>query len=135
MLVVLFILGLNYLVITYGFSTRYMWRRQGDGEVYAYLPTSRKHGTSMGRGNWQFQPGKWYQLEQEVILNQPGKSNGQIRVWLNDKKVLDQGGLMFRTANSLKIEGIFFSTFFWGGDASWATPQDVYADFAKFSVY
>ena len=119
---------------TNGFSTRYMWRRQGDAEVYAYLPTSHKHGTSMGRGNWQFQPGKWYQLEQEVILNQPGKSNGQIRVWLNEKKVLDQGGLTIRTTNSLKIEGIFFSTFFGGGDASWATPQDVYVDFAEFSV-
>ena len=39
---------------TDGFSTRYMWRVGGDGEVYAYLPTSEDHGTSLGRGCWFF---------------------------------------------------------------------------------
>lgn len=119
---------------TNGFSTRYMWRRNGDGEVYAYLPTSKEHGTSLGRGNWQFQPGTWHFIEQEVILNQPGKNDGRIRVWFDGKQVLDQGELTFRTTNNLKIEGILFSTFFGGGDPSWATPKDVYADFANFSV-
>ncbi len=119
---------------TNGFSTRYMWRKDGDGEVYAYLPSSREHGTSIGRGNWRFQPGTWHHLEQVVVLNQPGKANGQIQVWLDGKKVLTENALTFRTTNALKIEGILFSTFFGGGDSSWATPKDVYADFANFSV-
>ncbi|XWK86332.1 MAG: hypothetical protein U7127_19190 [Phormidium sp.] len=119
---------------TNGFSTRYMWRINGDGEVYAYLPTSKEHGTSLGRGNWQFKPGNWHFIEQEVILNQPGKNDGRIRVWLDGKQVLEQDELTFRTTNDLKIEGILFSTFFGGGDPSWATPKDVYADFANFSV-
>lgn len=120
---------------TNGFSTRYMWRRNGDGEVYAYLSTSSENGTSLGRGNWQFEPGTWHFIEQEVILNQPGKNDGKIRVWFDGKQVLEQDGLTFRTTNNLKIEGILFSTFFGGGDPSWATPKDVYADFANFSVY
>ncbi|NJP12181.1 MAG: hypothetical protein HC866_24200 [Leptolyngbyaceae cyanobacterium RU_5_1] len=120
---------------TNGFSTRLMWRARGVGEVYAYLPTSQEQGTSIGRGNWQFQPGTWHHLEQQVVLNQPGQQNGQIRVWLDGKPVLSVNGLMFRTRNALKIEGILFSTFFGGGDRSWATPKNVYADFANFSVY
>jgi hypothetical protein len=120
---------------TDGFSTRYMWRKRGDGEIYAYLPSSKKnHGTSIGRGTWQFVPGKWYHLEQKIILNEPGKNNGSIQVWVDDKKVLEQNGLMFRTTDTLKVDGILFSTFFGGGDSSWATRQDVYADFADFSV-
>ncbi len=117
-----------------GFSTRFMWRKQGDGEIYAYLPTSVKHGTSIGRGNWRFQPDRWYRLEQEVILNDPGVANGQIRVWLDGKQVLERGGLTFRQSDQLNINGIFFSTFFGGSDPSWATPQDVHVDFADFSV-
>ena len=39
-----------------GFSARVMWRKHGDGEVYAYLPTSREHGTSLGRGGFRFIP-------------------------------------------------------------------------------
>lgn len=117
-----------------GFSTRLMWRTDGAGEVYAYLPTSQGHGTSIGRGKWYFQPGVWHHIEQEVVLNRPNTQSGRIRVWLDGAEVLDQGGLTFRTTNNLKIEGIFFSTFFGGDDTSWATPRSVYADFADFSV-
>ena len=119
---------------TDGFSTRFMWRSNGDGEVYAYLPTSDEYGTSIGRGNWRFQPGQWHHLVQEVTLNQPGQANGRIRVWLDGQMVLDQNDMTFRTVDTLKLNGIFFSTFFGGGDPSWATPQSVYADFAQFSV-
>lgn len=119
---------------TDSFSTRYMWRENGEGEVYAYLPTSKKHGTSIGRGNWQFQPGIWYLLEQEVRLNQPGQQDGRLRVWVNGKPVLDQNNLTFRNSDRLQIEGIFFSTFFGGSTPTWATPKDVYADFADFAV-
>jgi hypothetical protein len=42
---------------TNGLSTRYMWRTGGEGEVYAYLPTSKDEGTSLGRGCWKFTPG------------------------------------------------------------------------------
>ncbi len=119
---------------TNGFSTRFMWRKNGDGELYAYLPSSKKYGTSIGRGNWQFVPGKWHHLEQEVKLNQPGSNNGRVTVWLDGKKVLDEREITFRTTDALKIEGIFFSTFFGGGDTSWATPKDVEVDFAKFSI-
>lgn len=119
---------------TNGFSTRLMWRRDGDGEVYAYLPTSKNYGTSIGRGSWQFIPGLWHHIEQEVILNTPDQKDGIIRVWVDGKLVIDQDNLTFRTTENLKIEGIFFSTFFGGGSTSWATPKDVYADFANFSV-
>lgn len=119
---------------TDGFSTRFMWRRHGDGEVYAYLPNSKKYGTSIGRGDWQFQRGVWHHIEQEVVLNQPNQRNGQIRVWFDDKSVLLKRGLSFRSVDSLKLDGLFFSTFFGGNDTSWATPKDVFIDFAEFSV-
>ena len=119
---------------TNGFSTRFMWRRDGKGEVYAYLPTSSHYGTSIGRGNWYFTPGTWHHLEQQVDLNNPDQKNGRVQVWLDGKKVLDQSNLQFRTTEKLKIEGIFFSTFFGGSDQSWATPKEVTVDFTNFSV-
>lgn len=117
-----------------GFSTRFMWRTVGAGEVYAYLPSSKRYGTSIGRGKWIFQPGIWHQIEQAVVLNDPGQKNGRIQVWFDGKQVLNQRQLTFRTTDRLKIEGIFFSTFFGGDDPSWATPKEVYVDFADFSI-
>ena len=117
-----------------GFSVRLMWRRDGQGEVYAYLPTSETYGTSIERGAWRFQPGIWYKLRQDIRLNTPDRADGEIQLWVNDTLVIEQTDLIFRTVDSLQIDGIFFSTFFGGGDVSWATPQDTSIDFANFSV-
>ncbi len=120
---------------TDGFSTRFMWREDGAGEVYAYLPDSQNYGTSLGRGQWQFVPGTWQTLEQELILNEPGQANGQLKVWLDGKVVFSATNLQFRTEESLKINGIYVSSFFGGGDAGYATPRDVHIDFADFEVW
>jgi hypothetical protein len=119
---------------TDGFSTRYMWRTGGEGEVYAYLPSSEEHGTSLGRGCWTFTPGDWTALHQRVQLNTPGTADGRITVWQDDRLVLDRGGLEFRSTDQLRIDGVFFSTFFGGGDSSWASPADQHADFAGFAL-
>jgi hypothetical protein len=119
---------------TNGFSTRYMWRRDGAGEVYAYLQTSQEHGTSLGRGCWTFPTGRWSTVRQVVRLNTPGAADGEVTVWQDGHPVLHQQGLEFRTVDSLRIDGLFFSTFFGGGDSSWASPVDQHADFAGFTV-
>lgn len=117
-----------------GFSTRFMWREGGKGEVYAYLPTSQTYGTSLGQGNWKFKPGVWYNLKQEVILNDPKSNNGSLKVWLDDKLVLNQQNLRFRTTDKLKIDGVYVSAFFGGGTADYATPKNVHIDFDDFEV-
>jgi hypothetical protein len=119
---------------TDGFSTRYMWRAGGAGEVYAYLPTSQEHGTSLGRGCWSFVPGQWTSIRQRVLLNSPGAADGRVLVWQDGTPVLDVGDLRFRTTGALRIDGLFFSTFFGGSDRSWASPVDQYADFAGFRI-
>lgn len=117
-----------------GFSSRLMWRKNGIGEVYAYLPNSKKNGTSLGRGQWTFRPNTWHQIQQELQLNTPDRSDGSVRIWLDQKLVLEETGLRFRTTSKLKIDGIFFSTFFGGDDRSWSPPKDVFIDFANFSI-
>ncbi|HUR68250.1 MAG TPA: hypothetical protein VM370_03320 [Candidatus Thermoplasmatota archaeon] len=120
---------------TDGWSTRMMWREGGKGEVYAYLPTSETWGTSLGRGTWNFTAdGTWHSVEQEVVLNLVGSANGIVRVWYDGVKVYEKTGLKFRTVSTLKLDGVFFSTFYGGNDASWSPPKDEHADFAEFAV-
>lgn len=119
---------------TDGFSTRFMWRTEGQGEVYVYMPSSTRFGTSLGRGSFTFARGKWHCIEQELVLNTPGQPDGQVRVWLDGAAVFEQGALFFRSVPELQIEGVFFSTFFGGGDESWAPPRDTHADFAAFAT-
>jgi hypothetical protein len=115
---------------TNGFSTRYMWRTGGRGEVYAYLPTSKIHGTSLGQGDWVFPRGTWIHLVQDLFLNHPGKADGEIKVSVQGKVVSVTSHLRFRDTPSLQIDGVFFSSFFGGDDPSWAPGRPTHADFS-----
>lgn len=117
-----------------GFSLRLMWREQGRGEVYAYLPDSRGHGTSLLRGRWRFQPGRWHEVVQSLVLNRPGRADGALAVWLDGRPAGAIDGLYLRDVATLRIDGIFFDVFFGGSDDSWASSADTHIDFADFEV-
>ncbi|XP_041378355.1 uncharacterized protein LOC121390574 [Gigantopelta aegis] len=128
------------------FSTRFMWRSHGDGEVYAYISPrdeqvpgfcDDKHcnsvyGYSLGRGDWRFRRGEWQNIAQYVKLNTPGRTDGVIRVWFNHKLVYEEENVSIRQTDSVKIDGIFFSTFFGGGDSSWASTRDTFTCYKNF---
>lgn len=121
---------------TDGFTTRFMWRTNGQGEAYPFLPTScPSDGTELGKGKWLFKgDNQWHTVQQKCVLNDAGASNGVIQVWYDGALVLSSNNLYFRSTNSLQIDGVVFQTFFGGGDTSWATPVTTYADFAAFAV-
>lgn len=118
------------------FSTRYMWRENGAGSLYAYLPGKTKScGEYIGKGSWFFQPGKWTTLEQEVVLNDVGASNGLVRVWANGKLVIDQPNIVLRTKENISIDGIFFVSFFGGKEPEWASPADQHIAFSDIKSF
>lgn len=124
-----------------GFSTRAVWLENGKGAIYAYLPTSlgmtkegQKIGSLIGKGDWQFPVGKWMVVSHLVKLNEPDVDDGRITIWIDGVLVHDECELRFRDVPTLKINGIFFSTFFGGNDPSWATLKDTYADFTNFRL-
>jgi hypothetical protein len=117
-----------------GFSFRLMWLVNGKGRVYAYMPSSVTYGTPLLEGRFGFQPGTWHRVTEELILNDKEKSNGMVRLWLDGVLIGDQGGLIIRTTDKLKIDGVFFDFFYGGNDDTWAAPKDTYVDFAEFEV-
>lgn len=119
-----------------GFSARLMWRRGGDGELYAYLPeTDTSHGLSLGRGAWRFPVGRWLSVEEEIVLNDPAAANGIARIWIDGELRFEATDIVFRRDPEVRIEGLMFSTFFGGQDPSWASPKDQEALFADFAVH
>jgi len=117
-----------------GFSLRLMWLTGGRAQVYAYLPTSKRYGTSLIYREFGFLPGKWHRVVQRVRLNKPGASDGEVRIEVDGVEAGRAVGLRFRDVESLGIEGVFFDVFFGGGDDSWAAEEDTWIDFADFKV-
>ncbi|KAI8929493.1 hypothetical protein BC831DRAFT_422570 [Entophlyctis helioformis] len=131
------------------FSTRYMWRTNGDAEVYLYLNfpaqtpafcqvpprtiCNPNYGTSMARGSWRWQRGQWNRVSQTVRLNTIGRNDGSVTVRVNGVQVMTFGQIAWRTSN-FGFAGIEFETFFGGSDPSWATPIDQSTYYKNFSL-
>ncbi|KAG5351842.1 hypothetical protein C0989_004732 [Termitomyces sp. Mn162] len=128
-------------------SARLMWREHGDGELYAYLPTSNQHlavckgkcdvkyGASIGTGKYKFMPGKWTELSERVKLNDVGKMNGEIEIFQDGQSKISVTGLELRGSKEGRIAGAMVHTFFGGSSkTAYASPKDQKAYFKDFII-
>ncbi|RXW21823.1 hypothetical protein EST38_g4045 [Candolleomyces aberdarensis] len=133
------------------FSARLMWREDGDGEMYTYLPPgfdandkvcdipphsdcNPTYGASIARGSFKFARGAWTTVAERVKLNDPGRSNGELQLWVNGRSVIDIKGVVLRDSGAGKLRGIQFQTFFGGSTSDWASPKDQEVYFSDLSV-
>jgi len=113
------------------FSARLMWRSQGDGELYTYLPPSfdenkvvcnvkpeslcnSEYGASVGRKSFKFAAGKRTNISERVRLNDAGKANGELELFVDGESVINVQGLVIRDSGAGKMRGIQMQTFFGG---------------------
>ncbi|KAF5387146.1 hypothetical protein D9615_001995 [Tricholomella constricta] len=137
------------------FSARLMWRGEGAGEFYTYLPpytdarfaANRKqcnvapqsdcnptYGASVGRGAFKFASGQWTTVSERVRLNDVGKANGELELFVNGKSVISVSGLILRDSSAGRMRGIQMQTFFGGSSPDFASPKSQNVYFSDFSV-
>ncbi len=83
-----------------------------------------------------FQTGTWHTIQHRVVMNDYGKTNGVLQAWFDGTLALDDQAREWRVA-SFEYEGIdsfYFSTFFGGGDSSWAPSEAQVVDFDDIVV-
>lgn len=136
-------------------STRLMWRTEGQGELYTYLPSAENpgfeannklcsvapksecnptYGASVGRGAFNFKSGQWNTVSQRVRLNDVGQSNGELQLFFNGQSVINVSGLKFRSSAEGRFRGIQAQTFFGGSKPEYASPKAQDTWFSDFSV-
>jgi hypothetical protein len=122
-----------------GFSARIMWRELGALEQYAYFAnqdSKKKYGTDLywkkedGMSACMF-PGIWYTFKTYIKMNTPGKNDGKIISWLDDKEVLNLN-IALRNDPSLGIDSFQFVTYFGGNDEMWYPEKDEKIYFKDF---
>ena len=122
---------------THGFSTRSMlvssraYPNKPDGTLteYSYY-VGKKQGVRWANqgpeGQITLEPGQWYTIETYVKLNTPDRDDGQLKMWVDGIKVLGVSNRRWRAVNSLKLDGLYFTFGYGGGDKSFAAPEDQY---------
>jgi len=132
------------------FDLRLMWRTDGEGELYTYLPLTDEnaavqltvppltventdYGFSVGRGSFNFTAGEWFTITERILLNDPDSYNGQVRIWINGQSVIELEGVSMRNSSDSVVMGMHFQTFFGGSTSDWASPINQSAWFADVS--
>lgn len=119
-----------------GFSARLMWRKDGRAQAYVYhMHQPGKYGDEFDfPADFRFVPGKAVMLRLAVTMNAPGQRDGTLRVWADEKLMVEKTNLQWRQGTDYGVDSILFNTFHGGGDASWAPAHDVWAEFSGFEV-
>lgn len=114
------------------FSARLMWRANGAGELYLYLPPfddprfaaneklcslpnsicDASFGISVNRGSYSFPAGQWTTIAERVKLNDFGEANGEIELFVNGESVINVSGIIIRDSSAGRIRGIQVQSFF-----------------------
>ncbi|KAG0143823.1 hypothetical protein CROQUDRAFT_672703 [Cronartium quercuum f. sp. fusiforme G11] len=97
------------------FSTRLMFRPNGEGELYLYAPKGKQlptlcqipplsdcnadYGYSIGRGSFNFTKGNWVNVRQDIWLNNDNQNDGGFNIWINDKIVLHSDQVFYRKSS------------------------------------
>lgn len=88
-----------------GFAAPVIWRTEGTPYVAPRIPSDPKSkvvydfARTMPRG-------KWVEIEEEVVLNTPGAADGRLRVFLDGKMKINQGGFNWRADEATRIIGV-----------------------------
>ncbi len=90
------------------FSARYMWSETGALDIYSQLPAAKEGRSAEVAPHAAFKmtPGKWTELEQEIVINTPGLSDGVLRVWQDGKLFIERKNVLFRVKPSAALSGV-----------------------------
>jgi hypothetical protein len=117
-----------------GFSARIMWKKEGNLILYLYHMDQPGVYGEVFDLKTAFPPGEWHKISERVALNKPGQRDGVVEVWLDDRQVLKKDGLRLRAKDDVKIDKMYFSTFYGGAEQDWAPPKDETIAFDSFLV-
>ncbi|GAA5821877.1 hypothetical protein JCM11251_004755 [Rhodosporidiobolus azoricus] len=130
------------------FSARMMWRQEGAGEVYAYVPIydglcdsdgaycHGEDGISFNRGSFTFEAGSYNTITEVVIFNSDADTaNGVLALYAGETLAFERHDLVFRVNESVSISSFIISSFFGGSSEDYASSADAYTYYRNMRFF
>lgn len=104
------------------FSARMRWLEAGKIGVQPVTPKLDKGHLIVLSEQWLKLPrDQWVEIEQEVVLNSPGRADGHLRIWIDGRLQLNKGEIAFRRNATDKFDGVIADTHYSNKHMEW-TP-------------
>lgn len=115
-----------------GLATRFAWRENGVGLVYANQARDEHPVNTVGKGAWTWPTSRWVCVEQGVKLNFEGFADGVMLIWIDGQLVGDEK-FNPRISNDLRIGGFLVTATFGDGPATFKPTSPQAIDLAGFA--
>lgn len=107
---------------TDGWSARGLFGGRTDGRTpvgfYCYhadMPGKYGENWYWDRGGFAgLENNRWYRIEQHAKMNTPGKTDGVLRAWVDEKLVYEKSDVRMRHVDHLKIETVWINVYYGG---------------------
>ena len=126
---------------TNGFSARLMWRADGRGEAYVYHKNQAdNYGDRLSfPADFRFPTETPIRVRMRVTMNDPGKRNGKLHVWITpgtdaEQLVVSRTNIEWRSVDTFGVDSVYFETFHGGSDKTWAPTKQCSAEFGEMRV-
>jgi len=119
-----------------GRAGKYGQKVYGAGPLLSKVQPAKSFSERNHNKMMVIQKNKWYKIKQTIKANTPNKSNGTMKVWVDDTLTASIGGLKYiADGKNYRVDRIFFSTFYGGSGAAYAPKQDTHTRMKNIRVY
>lgn len=96
-----------------GFAVNMAWRSDLALDVVSQQvdDDGKRRPTTLDYGKLKLRPGAWVRIDQEVVLNDPSRRDGVLRVWVDGKLRLERTDMRFRDAGDQRFLGLQADTY------------------------
>lgn len=117
------------------FLVRPAWRRDAKGGADQVVGAEQR-ARSLESEGFSLPRGRWVRLEQEVVLNAPGRRNGVYRTWADGALVVDRTDLDLRPApgGAVSVAGVAASVLYGNEAAPARIPRDTRIWLSPFEI-
>jgi hypothetical protein len=107
-----------------GFAANLAWRSEGQpGATVTVTESGETQRLRVDHDHVTLPRGRWFKIDEEVVLNTPGQDDGMLRVWIDGALAFERAGVGYRNKSDVTISGVAADVHY-GRDETATAPID-----------
>jgi hypothetical protein len=117
------------------FLVRLSWQQSGTiGAINFATLNGRKFKQQAAAQGFPIPRGRWFRVDQEVVLNAPDLEDGILRVWIDGALAIDKADFAYRAKPGTGLAGVAADLYYSGDDVSARSPADARVLLSPFEI-
>ena len=103
------------------FSIRTQWSKEGRFQLAYSVNNGQTGQIVIDSSKAHMKPGRWVRIEEEIVLNTPGRNDGILRVYIDRQLMIERMDVTYRVEDVQNIQGVVGDTHY-ARNGVWQPP-------------